>query len=279
VTPDLTKINDWSLGRAAAGYMWLGFPVFACKPGGKAPDTPHGFKDAIVAPPDRLRGIASVWERGSWNIGLPTGSVFDVLDVDVKDGKPGRYSLRRLELAGLLTGAVAHAETPSGGLHLFFPASGARGGSLPAHGLDFKALGGYVVASPSGTLGVSDAGEVEVSSYRWTWSRALGEGAPFDWSKAREELGAGAVAERTYRPAASGMPVEDVVEGLARWLVSQPTNRNSALYWAAKRAAEEGACTEEHLKPLVEASLMLSKPGEAREEELWKTARSALRQP
>ncbi|QFQ29727.2 hypothetical protein EEW87_004335 [Janibacter melonis] len=276
MTPDLLATNDMTVGEAAAQYMRLGFPVFAVKPGGKQPDTPHGFKDAIVAPEQKLPGVALLWDRASWNIGLPTGSVFDVLDVDVKDGKPGRFSLRKLEKEGLLNGAVAHAETPSGGLHLFFPASGARGGSIPSAGLDFKALGGYVVAAPSDVLDITDSGALDVSRYRWTWARGLGEGHPIDWDACRQTLGA-PTSDRTYRAAPSGLPVEDTVAGLSRWLVSQPNNRNSALFWAAKRAVEEGACTEDQLKPLVAASLTLSTPGETREEELWKTVRSALR--
>ena len=39
--------------------------------------------------------------------------------------------------------------TPSGGLHAYFRGSDQRNGHLPAHHLDFRSRGGYVLAPPS----------------------------------------------------------------------------------------------------------------------------------
>ncbi len=55
----------------------------------------------------------------------------------------------RCPQAGLLDGAAAYVRTPSGGLHAYFRGSDQRNGHLPAHHLDFRSRGGYVLAPPS----------------------------------------------------------------------------------------------------------------------------------
>jgi hypothetical protein len=103
--------SDW-LRAAAVTYACLGYRVLplhhpipysaaqgstmccscgdpACGAVGKHPLTQHGLKDAS-SDPAQLTG----WRR--WpqaNIGLVTGELADVLDVD---GRPGRMALRRL---------------------------------------------------------------------------------------------------------------------------------------------------------------------------------------
>lgn len=281
---DLRKANGWSLGDAATLYLAIGLPVLPCKPGAKLPLTRHGFKSALdpSTVPEEIRHLLAAkvrdWINGtSSNVAIATGARVDVLDVDVRNGKPGRYHLRQLEKAGLLDGAVAHAVTPSGGTHIYFPAGGIKSRALGDHGLDLKARGGYVLASPSSILDVTPDGDVATPRYLWTWSRPVREGRSIDWDACLAALGVERPQTRAAR--VTGMPVSDVVDGLARWIVTQPNNRNSALFWAAHRAVEEGVTTVEQLKPLVDASLALSEPGEDREEELWKTARSALSQP
>ena len=48
-----------------------------------------------------------------------------------------------------MDGAAAYVRTPSGGLHAYFRGSGQRNGHLPAHHLDFRSHGGYILAPPS----------------------------------------------------------------------------------------------------------------------------------
>ena len=62
----------------------------ACGAAGKHPLTPHGLKDAS-SDPAQLTGWWRRWPQA--NIGLVTGELADVLDVD---GRPGRMALRRL---------------------------------------------------------------------------------------------------------------------------------------------------------------------------------------
>jgi hypothetical protein len=282
-------LNAVPLDHVVTTYLRLGLPVFPCKPGSKKPATPHGFKSAIRL--SRMTaeqqgavlasGIDGFAEKG-FNVGIATGDVVDVLDVDVKDGKPGLRAVRTLRDAGLLAGFVAIASTPSGGLHLYYPSSGQRSRQFSAFGLDVKAQGGYVVAPPSSVLEITDAGVVEIKKYEWLQEcQPLDDGKPLDVERIMAYLGIQDAPriERTWPTAAElGVPIAATVDGLARWLVKQDVDRNRALYWAANRAVEEGARTEEDLEPLVRASLTLSRPGEtSRDHELRATIRSALR--
>jgi hypothetical protein len=147
-----------------------GWPVFPLAPGGKLPAIPkreggQGFKDATTD----IDQITRWWKR--WpraNVGLPTGHRFDVLDVDTPKGTPKPEALAKLtpdEAHAVLHGGWrsywtmqdndlipdvhAMVSTAGGGLHLYLEPSGEgnRGGMLP--GVDYRGVGGYVVAPPS----------------------------------------------------------------------------------------------------------------------------------
>lgn len=90
-----------TLVDAAAAYATAGVAVFPCVPGGKRPLTEHGFYDAS-ADPDQ---VAAWWGRfPTANIGIPTGNVVDVLDVDVHAAGTGFPILRTLHQQGLIGG-------------------------------------------------------------------------------------------------------------------------------------------------------------------------------
>ena len=114
----------------------------ACGAVGKHPLTAHGLKDATS---DSVQ-LAGWWRR--WpqaNIGLVTGELADVLDID---GPTGRAALRRY-VAGhdlRLDGPVVR--TGSGWHYYVAPTgSGNRAGLLEQ--VDWRGRGGYVVAPPS----------------------------------------------------------------------------------------------------------------------------------
>lgn len=161
---------------SALHYASWGWPVFPCRPRGKAPLTRHGFKDATTDP-DKIRA----WWRSTptANIGLPTGGAFDVIDIDTPKPVSGPAKLDRLDDAqrwaalhggwrsywqlqdaGALPDVHGVARTAGGGLHLFvLPNSSGEGnkaGILP--GIDYRGRGGFVVAAPSVT---------ETGPYRW----------------------------------------------------------------------------------------------------------------
>lgn len=215
----------------AAALWWSGrgIAVFPCKPGEKRPDVPRGFKAATVY----RNQILNWWEGrcGGSNIGMPTGLPYqyDVLDVDVRPDGDGWAAYRRLKDAGMLAGACRMIRTRSGGLHLYFAASGQRCGSLPKLHLDFKAAGGYVLLPPS---------QVDGRRYELLDDRPA-TGVTFDWEAAKALL---CPPRRTAisRNQARSRPTGSIAH-LPGWLADQDEgSRNNALFWAACRAAEAG---------------------------------------
>lgn len=131
---------------AALVYASWGWPVFPLKPGTKVPATQRGFKDATTDP----AAIRDWWRRTPQaNVGIPTGVVFDVLDVDFKHGVWQRWLTLR-ESTHMPT-AHGLAITASGGLHVLLLPTGAGNGTniFDQPGLDYRGKGGYVVVAPS----------------------------------------------------------------------------------------------------------------------------------
>lgn len=141
----------------ALAYAARGWPVFPLRPGGKAPATTHGFKDATTDEDQ----ITAWWiERPNANIGLATGYTFDVLDLDAAGADAELHAAwtDAGQPAGFLSGVGEHGPvvaTPRGGLHLYVEATGA-GNRAPFvrcpngdPAADWRGRGGYVVAPPS----------------------------------------------------------------------------------------------------------------------------------
>lgn len=252
--------KDTTLAANPAAIVAAGIPVFPIVPGGKAPLTPQGFKDATTDP-DIIRRWWSRWPNA--NIGMPTGSgTFDVLDVDVRPNGNGWAAFNRLNESGLLSGALRIVRTPSGGIHAYFPGTAQPSASIPAMHLDLKATGGYVLLPPS---------RVTTENYTGTYTveadygdEATGE--ILDWQACKSLLSPAPVVIRTSKRGRA----EDV-RYLADWLRRQGEgNRNRALYWAARRALEQGCHDPSALQ---EAALAIGLP----EREINRTLASAFR--
>lgn len=221
------------LGEAAAVYAAAGIPVFPCAPGQKRPLTAHGFQDATTNPAQ----VTAWWGRyPQANIGIPTGTVLDVLDVDAHATGTGYPILRTLRQQGLIGGWGQAVRSPSGGLHLYYPAdpdqtrgSWSRG---RAH-VDFRGTGGYIIAPPS-TIKTAVHGDRRYETI------ARGRNLrPVDADAIRELLTP--QPERTLHPTGSVTLRERPVEQLAGWVAALPDgNRNAGLFWAACRLAEAG---------------------------------------
>lgn len=134
---DATSLAAW-----ASAYAAYGWPVFPLAPRNKQPLTKNGFQDATVHP-DQIADWWRFWPDA--NIGLPTGISFDVLDVDGRDA------------AAVLTEHIGDsywhpgpvAQTGKGWHLLFCPTGRGNGAKLLNTTLDFRGLGGYIVAPPS----------------------------------------------------------------------------------------------------------------------------------
>lgn len=138
------------LGASALWYASVGWPVFPLRPGEKIPATKRGFKDASTDP-DQIRRW---WEESpTANIGLVSGLAWDVIDID---GPIGIRSIADLA-PDVLPDVHAKASTPRG-FHLFTEKSGNGNRVAVLPGVDYRAVGGYVAASPS-----------VVGGRRYTW--------------------------------------------------------------------------------------------------------------
>jgi len=216
---------------AALAYAEIGWPVFPCTPNGKVPIVAHGFKSATTD----AGTITAWWARcPAANVAVATGAPGpDVLDVDVKDGRPGMALFDRARAAGLLHGAAAIVRTPSGGLHLWFAGTGQHGGAVgTGRAVELKAAGGYVLLPPSYVVDTEHgyAGRYELMERRDTVGVV-------DFGAVRRLLAPPPLAvPRARRGGRRGH------DALVRWFGQQTNgNRNSGLFWAACCALETGA--------------------------------------
>jgi hypothetical protein len=235
------------LQGAALRYAARGMAVFPCVPGMKHPMVEHGFHDATIDA-DVVREWWGRWPRA--NVAMPTGGPgFDVVDVDVHPSGDGYAHLRRLRAAGLLDGWTHVVRTPSGGVHVYFPGTDQRNGSVPAAHIDFRASGGYVLVPPSVVDGPDGPGRyrtVAVNSAPFN---------PVDWSAIRDALTA-ATSSGRHRDSVRVTGVRASPSQAARWLARHVANavegnRNAALFWASCRAVERGVAD---LSPLLDAA-------------------------
>jgi Bifunctional DNA primase/polymerase, N-terminal len=104
----------------------------------------HGLKEATC---NRARVLAWWTRHPQANIGLATGHRFDVLDVD---GPEGAHAIQELAAAHGLQSSGPLVRTGGGGWHYYLVPTGL--GSVQPRELnhvDWRGLGGYVVAPPS----------------------------------------------------------------------------------------------------------------------------------
>ncbi len=147
--------------RAALRYAQMGYPVFPCRPGEKAPLTNHGFQDATTD----ASQIEAWWtQHPHANIAMPTEGLL-VIDIDGADNPWPADPAWAKDLSSCPTSL-----TPRGGRHHVFrqPAGeswNSTAGKI-APKVDTRANGGYIVVPPS---------VVDGKPYRWADERPLVE--------------------------------------------------------------------------------------------------------
>ena len=253
---------------AARQLAEAGVPVFACVPGGKRPlPGSRGFLDATT---DRVQ-IGAWWRRvPDANLALPTGRVSGVVVVDVDvHGANGFDAFHTARAAGLLPRPLVVVRTPSGGMHLYYPARQSveqRSWQAARSGIDFRGNGGYIITPPSrvqvdGVLRAYEVVELHADAT-----------APVDAARLRNFLDPKPPERiRTLRPVLSH---GGGVERIASWVGTlMEGERNRGLFWAACRLAERGLAPADALD-------VLRSPAEAvglSEREVVTTVRSAYR--
>jgi hypothetical protein len=232
-----------SLRVAARSLAAAGVPVFPCLVEGKRPLTRRGFLDAS-SDPER---IAAWWSRTpDANIGIPTGAVSGVVvvDVDVHGTHDGRAAYRRATDAGLVDGAGLLVRTPTGGAHVYFPATlgrEQRSWQAATAGVDFRGDGGYIIAPPSRRIIDGGMRRYEVADIA---AHSVGT---VDAARLRDFLNPRPVAP----PRAEGTAMGVDGKRLAAWVAGRGEGeRNRGLFWAACRLAENGVSPADALDAL-----------------------------
>jgi hypothetical protein len=173
---------------AALWYADQGLHTFPVQAGGKVPfPFTRGCKDATLDP-NTIRAWWDKWPDA--NVAIATGWLVDVVDFDGQvahrrwteewmDSPDADAGVSTWEEAGRFpasswsgTGVkvIATVSTPrAGGLHVYVPQQTGMGNRADLLGgdshVDYRGLGGYVVAPPSHT---------DVGSYRFLWRDPLG---------------------------------------------------------------------------------------------------------
>jgi hypothetical protein len=143
------------LHSAALWYAEQGLRILPLTPGTKIPfKGSNGCKDATT---DTTQINAWWTKTPDANIGIATGHLVDVVDVDGPAGQKSRAT--HWEMFEALT-VIGKVLTPRpGGMHLYVPAKpGIGNGANLLDKVDYRGDGGYVVAPPS----VNEQG-----TYRW----------------------------------------------------------------------------------------------------------------
>ena len=255
-----------SLTLAARSLAAAGVPVFPCVVEGKRPLTRRGFLDASSDP----ARVAAWWSRTpSANIGIPTGapSGVVVVDVDVHGPHDGRAAFERATDAGLVSGAGLLVRTPTGGAHVYFPATPGReqrSWQAATAGVDFRGDGGYIIAPPSRRIIDGKVRRYEVADI------AANSVGTVDATRLRDFLDPRAVAP----PRAEGTSMAVDGKRLAAWVAARGEGeRNRGLFWAACRLAENGVSATEALDALGAAAQSAG----LGDREITTTVRSAYR--
>ena len=254
------------LAVAARSLAAAGVPVFPCLVEGKRPLTRRGFLDASSDPEQ----VAAWWSRTpNANIGIPTGAASGVVvvDVDVHGPRDGRVAYQRATDAGLVDGAGLLVRTPTGGAHVYFPATPGReqrSWQAADVGVDFRGDGGYIIAPPSRRIIDGNVRRYQVADIA---AHSVGT---VDAARLRDFLDPRPVVP----PRAEGTAM--VVDGkrLAAWVAGRGEGeRNRGLFWAACRLAENGVSPSDALDALGAAAQSAG----LGDREITTTVRSAYR--
>jgi hypothetical protein len=129
-------------------FDWAVFPV---NPKTKTPYF-RGWQEIASSNPDKIEDVFSGLQYAA--IGVCTGEVSSLVCIDI-DERAEYSGLSNYQKAGYETLNCPMAQTPSGGLHLYFkqpPAQVKNSASLIAQGVDVRGEGGYIISPPSHTL-------------------------------------------------------------------------------------------------------------------------------
>jgi hypothetical protein len=213
----------------AERYASVGWRVFPIVPGQKRPVYSGWQKDATTDP----KMCRQYWPDGlNRNIAVVCGETFDAWDIEVQH-LPAFTDY--MQTNGYVLPESPIANTGRGGMHILTEPTGVDGTRYlylnGTHIGELKSTGGFILLCPSVTTGQY--------SWKWTPSRMTVQPAPA-WLLGLLERPKGAVRKFPTT-------VHSVDEGIRRLealAVAVATcgegSRNNYLYWAMRRALDEG---------------------------------------
>ena len=223
-------MQDWALAYAALGFRLL--PLW---PGEKRPLYDNWPNDATTDP----ELLGRYFRDPSRNMGVVCGEAFDAWDIEQPHIK------KFLDWIGANGWTLPEApiqQTGSGGWHILTEPTGVNGNRYlyldGSHIGELKSAGGFIVLSPSKLSAPKNGAD---GQYRWTW-------APEHLSVPRAPEWLLGLLERP-KTAPRKFPSRDTsvesairrLEGLAQAVRDAGEGkRNNYLYWAMRRALEEG---------------------------------------
>lgn len=216
-------MRDWALT-----YARLGWRVFPVVPRGKRP-LYSGWQRDATTDPDL---IGRYWRTDPGpNIGLVCGEAFDAFDIEA----PHLPALKNWITESRYTlSATPVARTGRGGIHILVEPVGVGGGRDlylgREHIGELKSVGGFIVACPSTT----------VSEYGWLVEPDIAVAAAPAWLLSLLDHPTRSLQSQPVRlgsPANAGHRVDTLARAIEAAGIGR---RNKLLYWAMRRALEEG---------------------------------------
>jgi len=253
---ETTGTAAWALQYASA-YRWRVFPVV---PGKKQPKYKGWQRDATTDPEQ----IDRYW-RGdpAPNIGIVCGEQFDAFDIEAEYVDA---LVQYLNSNGLAVPETPVATTGRGGIHILTTPTGVGAGRdlylAGTHIGELKSTGGLIVACPSVTSG----------RYEWLYTPDRMElGDPSAWMLGlleRPRRSSRRFKTRVHSSAEGMQQLERLHQAVVRAGIHR---RNNFLYWAVRRALEEGIPERYTVLSLKRAALAAG----LEEDEIEKTIESA----
>jgi hypothetical protein len=231
-----------------------------CKSPGKHPRTPNGVNDATTDL-NTIRQWAERWPDANWAIAtgheLPGGGYLAVVDVDPRNG--GNDDLSELEAEAGRPPRGHVVRTGGDGLHVFVTTARKTPCRKLAPGIDFKGVGGYVIAAPSK--------HVSGNPYQW---QTLTMAKPAKLPKAWAKLVAGELPVTSRQAGAQQQAAKPVLReilsvrlpdtGLGSYppetgLLAPFTGVGKRVWAAARRCVVDGSGQTNHRFPALATSL------------------------
>ena len=232
-------------GDGARARRRAGVPVPARR---QRPLTRHGLHDATAV----LLQIDSRWrDHPGADISLPTGAASGVIvvDVDVHGKTDGDRAFEVAKQEGLLEDWQLMVRSPSGGLHVHFPAGEIeqRSWQAASAGVDFRGDGGYIIVPSSSRMVDGQWLSYAVRSLAQDAGRPVDAQWLRDFLDPRPEPVAREIADH---------PFEDLdVSRIAAWVTRlHEGERNHGVFWAACNLAEHGVGAQDALDVLAGAA-------------------------